>query len=60
MTDPTVSSPMVNSADVPASEIVFVGDRLDKDVIGPWNAGMRAVLVDSRRPPTAAPETRAG
>ncbi|WP_446044885.1 HAD family hydrolase [Streptomyces olivaceus] len=43
-------------AGVPANEIVFVGDRLDKDVIGPSNAGMRAVLVDSRRPSTAVPE----
>ncbi|MFD7898999.1 HAD family hydrolase [Streptomyces sp. NPDC059743] len=47
---------VIEAAEAPAREIVFVGDRLDKDVIGPCNAGMRAVLVDSRRPPTAAPE----
>ena len=47
---------VIEVAGVPASEIVFVGDRLDKDAIGPCNAGMRAILVDSRRPPTAAPE----
>ncbi|MFF4933272.1 HAD family hydrolase [Streptomyces griseofuscus] len=46
---------VIEVAGVPASEIVFVGDRLDKDVIGPCNAGMRAVLVDSRRPLAAAP-----
>ncbi|MFE7331557.1 HAD family hydrolase [Streptomyces sp. NPDC057565] len=47
---------VIAAAGVPPSKIEFVGDRLDKYVIGPWSSGMRAVLVDGRRLTTAAPE----
>jgi len=43
-------------AGCPPEAILFVGDTLDKDVIGPRAFGMRAALVHAGPPPPGLPE----
>lgn len=46
---------VIDEARAPADRIVFVGDNLERDVIEPRNAGMRAVWVNSKRPQDSGP-----
>lgn len=43
--DPEFFRRVIEVAEVPASEIIYVGDRLDNDVLPALAAGMRTVLV---------------
>jgi FMN phosphatase YigB (HAD superfamily) len=46
---------VIEETRAPADQIVFVGDNLERDVIEPRNAGMRAVWVNSKHPHHAGP-----
>lgn len=46
---------VIEEARAPADRIVFVGDNLERDVIGPRNAAMRAVWVNPKHPHAAGP-----
>jgi len=43
--DPAFFAKVVEAAGVPASEIAYVGDRLDNDVLPAGRAGMRSVFI---------------
>ncbi|MDG4763323.1 HAD family hydrolase [Solwaraspora sp. WMMD406] len=47
---------VADAAGVAPEAVLFVGDTLDKDVIGPRAFGMRAVLVCAGSPPPGLPE----
>ncbi|MFI6162581.1 HAD family hydrolase [Micromonospora haikouensis] len=49
--DPRFYAAVAEAAGVAPESVLFVGDTLDKDVIGPRAFGMRAVLVCDEPPP---------
>jgi putative hydrolase of the HAD superfamily len=46
---PAFFDAIIRAVDVPASQILFVGDDLGNDYEGAETASMRAVLLDPRR-----------
>lgn len=54
--DPRFYAAVADAAGGTPEEVLFVGDTLDKDVIGPRAFGMRAVLVCAGPPPPGLPE----
>lgn len=56
--DPLFYALVLAAAECPASQVLFVGDRIDCDVIAPMHHGMRAALVrrDGLRPGEALPD----
>jgi len=55
--DPLFYALVLAAAECPASQVLFVGDRIDYDVIAPMHHGMRAALVrrDGLRPGETLP-----
>lgn len=54
--DPRFYAAVVDAAGGVPGAVLFVGDTLDKDVVGPRAAGMRAALVCAGDPPPGLPE----
>lgn len=56
--DPLFYALVLAAAECPASQVLFVGDRIDYDVVAPMHHGMRAALVrrDGLRPDEVLPD----